>query len=82
MASFYNPYSPKPDVGQGMSDLIQQFIQMMLMKKIMQDKQQPQGGGQLQQNPLWSLQSQQFPQQQQGQGPSGMLPYLMQMMGR
>ena len=33
--SFYNPYSKYPDVGQGVSDLVMQFIQMMMMNKYM-----------------------------------------------
>lgn len=49
MASFYNPYSPNPDIGGGISDLIHQFIQIMMMKKIMsgqgQQEQSPQEEG-------------------------------------
>jgi len=37
--SFYNPYSPKPQIGQGIQDMMNQIMQIMMLKKMM-------GGGQ------------------------------------
>ena len=40
MSNFYNPYMKGPDVGQGMQDILSQFIQMMLIKKMFPGQQQ------------------------------------------
>ena len=51
--SFYNPYSKHPDYGQGINDLVMQFVQMMMMKKYMgQGQGQGQGKPQLGQTPM------------------------------
>jgi hypothetical protein len=39
MSSFYNPYSPKVQWGQGIQDMMNQIMQIMMLKKMM-------GGGQ------------------------------------
>ena len=41
MANFYNPYSKYPDIGQGTSDLVNQIMMMLMMKKMMGQGQQP-----------------------------------------
>ena len=41
--SFNNPYMKQPDFGQGMSDIMQQVMQMLMIKK-MGGQGQPQGG--------------------------------------
>ena len=33
MSGFYNPYSKNPDWGQGISDIINQITQIMMLKK-------------------------------------------------
>ena len=38
--SFYNPYSAKPDFGQGMGDIAQQIMQILMMKKMFPGQQQ------------------------------------------
>ena len=37
MANFYNPYSKNPAWGQGFSEMANQLMQMMMMKKYMGD---------------------------------------------
>ena len=38
--SFYNPYQKGPDFGQGMGDIAQQIMQILMMKKMFPGQQQ------------------------------------------
>jgi len=96
--SFYNPYMKTPDFGQGMQDLVNQILQMLMMKQMMgQGRQQqptppPQAGGNMMTGAGMQAPPQQMPQMPQGAGsPFGtqmpqidpmMLQYIMQMMSR
>jgi hypothetical protein len=40
MASFYNPYQKGPDFGQGIGDIANQIMQVLMMKKMFPGQQQ------------------------------------------
>ena len=83
--SSYNPYRQRPDFGQGINDLVMQFVQMMMMKKYMgQGQGQGQGKPQLGQTamPQQGATAQAGAQNFAQQAPGGVDPQLLAMLSK